>query len=539
MPHSPSFQRFLQLLQKARGKILQQQGRKPAISRSQAQLNRRRFLQTSVGLGLGGIVGSLVPGSLVRASQDKRGAAQGSRIAIIGAGLSGLIAAYYLKKAGYDATVFEARERVGGRVFSQSGIVGDDLVVELGGEFINSDHDDMLNLVNEFNLELFDRRADAANVNVAGSAYYFDGRAWSEAELLPLVEALVMQISADAELLDQDWDTYAPIFDQLSVTDYLDQHATLIPQPFIRTLFENSIRTEYGVEAAQSSALQLLFLLPTIDGESVELLGYSDEIYTVKGGNGQLANALADALPGQIQLGMTLQEIEQESPHQFELHFKNGYEYIADYVIFALPFSVLRQVKLHVAMPKTLRQFIHQVDLGHNEKVLAGYRERAWRSELGFSLEAWTDLGFSEVWDGSQRQPINNGSLTYFLGGDEVHPLIRHNPVEAAEIGMQFSSRLSAYVPDLESLATAYRQTGWTRSRYTRGAYVNYAPGQLTQFADYFWVESDLADEQQSVAVGNLIFAGEQLSDAYYGFMNGAAQTGRLAAQYLIARLPI
>jgi len=536
MPHSLKFQRFVQLLQIARRRYLQQHGKEVLPLSQVRRRSRRQFLKQSAAVGIAGIAASSFPG-LFAYADGSRTSNKSPRIAIVGGGLAGLNAAYQLKKAGYNATLFEGRQRLGGRVHSRRGIVGEDLIVEMGGEFINSDHSDMLQLVQDFNLTLFDRRADAANLEVPDSAYYFDGKSWQEQDLVPLLQGLVGQINSDAELIDQDWDSYAPLFDRYSVADYLDQYADLIPQPFIRTLIENTIRTEYGVEAKDSSALQLLFLLPVIDGTSVELLGYSDEIYTVKDGNSQLISAMANAVDGQIQLGKILSELELTNQGQYELKFKDDSEFHADYVIMALPFSALRHVEIKVPMPAVLKKFIRKVDLGQNEKLLAGYRQRVWRQAPGFSLEAWTDLSFSEAWDGSQRQNDKEyGALTYFLGANQVNPIVKHN-VDDNLLGVRFSRQLAQYVTKLDQLAIAFRSTHWTTNPFTRGAYVNYRPGQLTQFGDYLWVESEDPQEAQSVSVGNLIFAGEHLSDEFYGFMNGAAQTGRLAANLLVSML--
>lgn len=79
------------------------------------------------------------------------------KIVIIGGGLAGLNAAYQLKKIGLRATVYEAKSRVGGRIHSVIGVVGKDLVTDLGGLFLNSNHEDILALIEEFNLSLFNR----------------------------------------------------------------------------------------------------------------------------------------------------------------------------------------------------------------------------------------------------------------------------------------------------------------------------------------------------------------------------------------------
>jgi monoamine oxidase len=531
MSHSAMMRSLIRILQSARRSNLMATGAAAPITQMQLKAGRRNFLKQSAAMA----ASALVTGSLARAAF-----ASGDRspaIAVIGAGLAGLNAAYQLRKAGVFADLYEANTRVGGRVYSRADLVAADLVLEMGAEFINTDHDDLLTLVDEFGLSLFDRRTDVANLNVPASAYFFNGKAWSEAELAQLLRPLVAQISHDADLLDQDWDRYAPKFDQYSVSQYLDHYADLIPQGFVRTLFENTIRTEYGVEASESSALQLLFLLPTVEGEAVELLGYSDETYTVMGGNAQIAEGIARSLSGQIQFGMELTKIEKDNRDGFELQFRNGAQVYADHVILAMPFSTLRHIRINVPLPARLREFINTLDLGRNEKIQAGFSRRLWRQQ-GFALEAWTDLGFSEAWDGSQRQPDrDDGVLTYFLGGKEVTQAdaVVGGP---SGVGAGFTQGLAQLVPGLDTQATGnYAGSNWSRNPYSHGAYANFKPGQLTRFAKYFWVESDSASESQSVNIGRLIFAGEQLSDEYYGFMNGAAQTGRLAAQFVLQQL--
>ncbi len=530
MAHTRAFRKFVQILQQARRTNHEAKGLPQPLAQGQWRQNRRDFIKNAAAAGVAGLIVSSFPGCSLRkemASPDSF-----PRVVIIGGGLAGLNAAYQLKKAGVRAKVCEARKRLGGRVFSRDGIMGNGLTVELGAEFINSDHADMVELVSEFGLQLFDRHADARNVPMPACAYYFDGKSWSDAELAELLRPLVDQISGDAQLIDQDWDKYAPQFDRMSVREYLDHHTALIPQPIIRTIVENAIRIEFGVEAHLACALQLLFLLPTVEGNSVEILGYSDEAYTVAGGNTRLIEALASALPGQIKTGMVLEQLDEVGKENFKLQFQNGKQLQADFVVLAMPFTALRQVRINAPLPQRLKHFIQQVDLGMNEKLLAGYSKRAWRQAPGFSLEAWTDLGFSEVWDGTQRQSSHSGgSLTYYMGGKEVGAL-NSWPGGAGAAGPEFTKRLSRFVRGLDAHATGtYSRTAWARNPYTGGAYVNYQPGQLTQFGNYLWIESDDPARRQAVHAGRLVFAGEHLSEEYYGFMNGAAQTGRLAAQ--------
>ena len=77
------------------------------------------------------------------------------------------------------------------------------------------------------------------------------------------------------------------------------------------------------------------------------------------------------------------------------------------------------------------------------------------------------------------------------------------------------------------------RRTRWCDDPLTRGAYVNFHPGQLTRFGSLLTVEED--GRARASQAGPLLFAGEWLSDAWPGYMNGALQTGRIAAEAAMA----
>jgi len=530
--HSHALRKLILLLQRSRRDLCLVQGKPAPISKATVKKTRRDFVKSTA---TAGVAAGLLSTSLPKAFAFGHKA---PRIAIIGAGVAGLNAAYQLRKAGLKANVYEASNRLGGRIHSLQNALGMDLTVELGGELINTDHDDMLGLVEDFGLQLFSRRDDAAAGTAEDVAYYFAGKSWSDDELAPLLAPMVEQIVSDNALLDADWDTYAADLDNISVKDYLDRHADLISRPFVRTIFEDTIRTEYGVEPQESSALQFLYLLPTVDGQEVDLLGYSDEVYTVIGGNSRIIRGLELSLQGNIHKGYQLEQVTQHKGASYALHFKNDHVVEADYVIFALPNRALRGIQLRVDLPRAFRRLIKIANLGRNEKLIAGFNTRAWHGDGGFDLGAWTDLGFSEVWDAAQREANKTqGALTYFLGGADVDTLA-HSMASAAATAEKFTDSLNKFIPGV-SAEFAHRQvkTDWKNNPFIGGGYINYQPGVLTKFGDFFWVESDDLDEAQSLVFGNLIFAGEQFSDEFYGFMNGGAQTGRLAAAAVIDRV--
>jgi len=320
----------------------------------------------------------------------------------------------------------------------------------------------------------------------------------------------------------------------MSVTDYLNMYADKIPDPFIRVLLEATIRSEYGVEPGESSALQLISNLPVVKGQAVDILA-SDEEFAVQGGSGRIISSLAATLGDQVQIRRELIRLQARA-QDFRLTFRNGQTVDADIVILALPFTVLRTVELRINLPPRLRRFINEGDLGLNGKLTAGFTSRVWRQPNGFGEDIWTDLGFNEAWDDSQRQlNLPNGALTFFMGGQELQAIRGET---APTVGNRFIDRFDTAIPGAKAAANGqFILTQWQNDRFVRGAYSTFKPGQLTAFSSYFYIESHNPQERQDVRVGNLLFAGEQLSDSFYGYMNGAAQTGRLAAEAILRQV--
>ncbi|WP_155523603.1 flavin monoamine oxidase family protein [Nodosilinea nodulosa] len=481
-------------------------------------LSRRSLLRCSALAA-----GALALGELKHAEQSAPGSTP--RIAVVGGGISGLTAAYTLQKLGLAATIYEAKPYVGGRIQSRTGLIVPGLVNDLGAAFINSDHADLLALVAELGLELFDRRTLTETLPFPEVAFYFEGRTLKESELVQSLLPLATQIGRDGALLVSDFDRYAPRFDALSVAGYLDLHQDKIGRQYVRSLLEATIRTEYGVEAHESSALQLIYNLPRVRNRRAEPL-VADELFLVKGGTGRVPQALAERLGESVKTGWRLRSLQSHGSG-FRLQFEPG-EIEADYVILAMPFPALRRVDLALDLPLPLRQFIAECGPGRNEKLFASFTHRPWLQPRGFTGGAWSDLGYSGLWDDTQRQPERHqGVLTFFLGGSEPD----RAEGSVTEQGRQLVGKTTAFLQDLETAAgDRYARTAWAKDPDFGGSYSTFRPGQYLRFKDFLYVESDHPSERQSVRVGNLAFAGEQFSDEYYGYMNGAAQTGRLAA---------
>lgn len=528
MAHTPLFRNLLMAMQKARNENLKEKGLPPAINIKSYKCSRRKFLKTSAAIGSISLISGCTQLASSKANTVK------PKIAIVGGGIAGLNAAYQLKKEGFESTIYEAKNRIGGRMLSVE--LENGLIVDIGAELINTDHEDMLDLVKELKVSIFDRNKDVANLTFPKEKFLFGGIEISESDLIEDLRKITEQITSDAELLDKDWDTNAPLFDKLSVSDYLKQHADKIKKPYILALFNEIIRTEFGVESHESTAIQFILVLPVIEGKSIDLLSYSDEVYSVIGGSSKISDAIGQKLGDSIKFGMALSKIKKQDKN-YQLTFANDMVVEADMVIIAIPFSVLKSVTIDAPIPELLKSFINELELGSNEKVLGSFTSRFWRQDKGFTNAAWTDLGFSEVWDETSRQSKRtDGALNFYLGGNQARAI--ENSTNVNNLGKQFVDKLDKFIPGASNSSTnKFIKSNWTKSPFTLGGYASFKPGQLSKFNTLLWIEAEKADENQTVEVENLYFIGEHLSDEYYGFMNGGAQTGRLVAQLILEKV--
>ena len=447
----------------------------------------------------------------------------GGRVAIVGGGIAGLSALHHLREAGIDARIYEGRSRTGGRMFTHRPAGG--TWFEVGGQLVNTDHDDIQALCKRFGIKLVDRKAEPHRTLILG-----DGSLLSDAELAEALRPIAAQIDKDSARLEKDFDRVAAELDRMSIKGYLDKHRALLGPSWVRQLMEATSRTEYGVEPAYASAVELVFNLPTVEGERIEVLGESDERFVIQGGSSALIDAMTAHYADRITTGRRLRHIES-ARGGVRLGF-DGTTAEAETVIVAVPAPLLRQIDWRVPLPPIWREFIAGMALGKNEKIQAGANSTPWRAPMGVGGELWQTqaAGWALGWDGSVHRADGVAPVwTWFLGGDEV---TRAEAEAPSALAARFAGGAAPAVPGLEQASTGpFARTNWHAQAMTLGAYVNFRPGQITRFARLLCVESDNPAEAHVPGAGRIWFAGEHLSEAYPGYMNGGAQTGRVAAQ--------
>ncbi len=480
---------------------------------------RRRFLETTALTGAAVAAGAWL--------EPLSAAPNSTRVAIVGAGIAGLNAAYKLKKAGLRAEVYEASARSGGRMFTARDLMAPGLTTELGGEFIDTGHEEMLALMKEFGLQLLDMRGPRMG-RVKHDAYFFGGRHYTQGQAIRAFAPLAKKIAADfdstEEVVDFEHEGGGGELDRMSIAEYIEKIGAT---GWMKALLDVAFVTEYGLETGEQSALNLIFLISTKPG-AFELFGESDERYKVKGGNDRIVDELAKRVSDQVHHRHRLEAIRSRD-QGFRLTFQdaNGssLDVDADAAILTLPFTMLREVDIKVDLPPWKSKAIRELGYGTNAKVLVGFRDRHWRSQ-GFAGGIFTDEMFQSGWDNSALQPGIAGGFTFYSGGKLGMDAGQGTAEEAA-------ARL---LPGLERafLGITAKQSGkvsrfhWPTHPFTKAAYACFKPGQWTSIAG-----------AEGRPVGNLFFAGEHTSYDFQGYMNGGAQSGKDAAEAIIKTLSL
>lgn len=502
--------------QQAFGKALEQD-QSTATQLQGWQQSRRRFLKDAA-LTAGGL--TLLPAALRALPVGGK-----EKIAIIGAGIAGLNAAWHLKKQGVNAELYEASTRVGGRMYTFTDVFGKDISTDLGGEFVDTTHSEIISLVKELGLDFWDLRTDT----LIPQAFFFEGRLYSEEELLeaikPFVKRLVKDITSLPESISYQTADQFKQFDELSIMEYL---VGIGIDGWLLRFLDVLMTREYGMEASEQSAINFLIMFdaPAEKGGEYRLFGAAHEVLKIKGGSMKLATTLEKKVQDQIRFAHHLTAITALPDGRMELSFRTGKSaktVTADYVISTLPFTILRNLELNIQMPEEKRNCINLLGYGNSCKFIMGMRRKPWR-QLQFQGYTFTDTAFGCGWDSSQLQSKFQGSFTVF-GGGGFSDYINATTNEALQ--NDFTAAMERIYPGSVAAATGRNlKYCWAGNPLSKGGYSSMKKGQWSTLAGW-----------EALPLGNLYFAGEQVSLEFQGYMNGAASTGRQAAEAILAKI--
>ena len=455
-------------------------------------------------------------------------AQQGGRspILVVGAGIAGLTAAYRLRQAGVRADIIEATNRVGGRIRTIPKVAGTLIPAELGGEYIDTGHTNLISLATELGLRAID--LDQVQSGLVKDTFFFQGRRYPLEQIIADFAPLATKINEDVEAIGdnisyQDFTETAERLDNLSIAQYVDQADT---STIVRQLLRIAYTVEYGRDPEEQSALNLLFLIGS-EPDSFELFGNSDERYQIDGGNSQIIDRLAGRLSGSIEVGTVLEAISLLPDGRYRVNLRSGqsaFDRTYERVLLTLPFSTLRDVNINVPLPQPKRRAIEQLGYGTNSKLITGYRSRIWRELYRSTASVYTDLEFQNTSEATPFVPTPNGLISTLTGGKQGLSIGAGTPEDQAQ---RFLNQFERVFPGVRNLRTGKAvRAYWPGERFFKGSYSCYLVGQWTQM---YGVEGE--------RVGNLFFAGEHTSLEAQGYMEGGCETGQRAAAEILQDL--
>jgi len=434
-------------------------------------------------------------------------------VVVVGAGLAGLRAATDLVASGVDTVVLEARDRVGGRVFSRTEGFANGQHAESGAEFVDTTHTEVHTLVERLGLTLLPVRTGR---DPARRLIDHGGRLASLAACDAATSGAVQQdlqrwhdVCRDlAELVDGDDPMASPVavdLDRRSVADLL---ADLGLVPLARLVIGRELRTELMVPPAEASLLHLAWM-----SAHHVAAGPGREAHRVRGGLSQLAAGLAEPLRERIHLVTNVVEI-RDTGTTVDVHTETGYEWQASNVVLTVPPSVLGRIGIDPPLPAA----VTAIGMGQGGKVSVQFDRRLWLDQ-GCDGSVLSDRPLGELWETSAGQAGDHGVLTALLSShDGASFLALPDPERRvrAEMARAFKG--------LDGFAGTSVHHSWSNDPWAMGTYAAFAPGQLTAA----W---SLLRQPH----GHVVLAGEH-TDAYAGYMEGALRSGARAAAHVIAR---
>jgi monoamine oxidase len=452
-------------------------------------------------------------------------------VAVVGGGLAGLAAARWLARAGATVTLFEAGKEVGGRARSSVDF-STGRTVEFGAELVGAIHPTWLALAREYELGLIGRSDAAHHAKTGLETRLTLDRPLTLSEQIAVAEEMTKRvlhpIGTLANLINDPARPWSQPglkkFDSLSVADLLVRTLKITRGSRLWLAMELLLVND---DVAPLDELNLLGLLCLVKGGQFgtadkALMGYWTELEVFRSSEGcqSLALALAHEFETKLQGRLRRQRlvVAIDLAHRplitsrgFDGHLLPAETAAFDYVVFAVPPSVWSAVKITPVHPMDPGQ-VGVMNSGPAVKFFSELDRRAWIDSGGAPLGG--ALGLGQIWESTDQQvrlPGRNLVLAVFAGGRLPAP--------------------GSYEPSLEALYPGYRKArvksylmDWPNEPHVRTGYASPGKGQI------FTVGQALnrpCGERRGLA-------GAHTRKAYCGYMEGALQSGRSAAQQVL-----
>lgn len=443
-------------------------------------------------------------------------------VVVIGAGAAGLTAANDLRKAGLSVAVLEARDRVGGRLWTDT-IEG--AMLEIGGQWVSPDQQALIDTVAELGLSTFSRyrEGDSVYVGPDGTVSRFTGDVFPVApDTAAEIERITAELDAMVAEIDPDrpWEhPKAAEWDTISWDGWLRSQTD--DDEAVRNL---AFATGSAMLTKPTHAFSLLqSLLMAASAGSYSHLVDADFILDkrVVGGLQQVPLLLAERLGEDVLLDQPVRSLTWDEDGV--VAEAASVTVRARRAILALAPVLYPRISFVPPLPRLQQQMHQHISMGFVIKVHAVYDRPFWR-EQGLSGTAFSPYELShEAYDNTNHGD-ERGTLVGFVSDRNADDLFR---LDAAERKERILESLSHYYGPEAKNPIVYYESDWGSEEWTRGAYAaSFDLGGLHRYG------ADLR-----TAVGPIHLACSDMAGAGYQHVDGAIRMGHRAASEILEEL--
>ena len=398
------------------------------------------------------------------------------RVAVVGAGFAGLAAARALRRGGADAVVFEARDRVGGRVWSQA--LSNGAIVERGAEFVLPDNARIRELAAELGLRLYEKGTTYGDREPRG------GPPFDRPELLAAYGAV--------EAAAQEGRLAGSVADALAALPIGD-----------------------GARAAIRSRIEVSTAYPADDQDAAVLAesgtgtgGFAT--HSIAGGNQQLALAIAAELGDTVRLRTPVDRVAVGEDGRVTVR-AGGSEATFDVVVVAVPASVIGRIAFEPVLPEATVAAIASVRYGHAAKLFLPLRSATPPSAtLSVPGRFWT---FTQLAPDGSRLPV---------AGSFAGTAAALERLDVADGPGAWVEAVRSLRPDLDVDVAGAVLCTWADDPWVGAAY---SARSRT---------SPMDDAALAAPAGSIHFAGEHTAGEWHALMEGALRSGERAAAEIL-----
>jgi putrescine oxidase len=443
-------------------------------------------------------------------------------VVIIGAGVTGLTAATDLVRAGHSVVVLEARDRVGGRLWTD---LIDGQMYEIGGQWVSPDQTALLATLDELGLETYERYREGESVYVGhdGVAKRFTGDIFPAS---PVTESEIERLIVVLDELTAEIDPDAPWshprareLDSVSFKSWLaEQSDDAEARDNIALFIADAMLTK---PAHAFSTLQALLMAASAG--SFSNLVDADFILDrrVVGGLQSVPLALAASLGDRVHLDSPVRTLEWS---------ESGVTAVTDTLrvsarraLVAVPPNLYGRIAYEPPLPRRRHQLHQHLSLGLVIKVHATYETPFWR-ESGLSGTAFSPYQLvHEAYDNSNHGE-SRGTLVGFVSDEKADRVFALSPEERRQLILE---SLAAYYGPQALEPSVYYESDWAAEEWTQGAYAaSYDLGGLSRYG---------AD--QNTPMGPIRFGSSDLAGLGYQHVDGAIRVGHRIGDEIVAEL--